>query len=96
MKLLKAMYPDKTLSEKEVEAIVGPIDAAMPNERISFLHSEKLILIHIDGEPDGAGGYKQSTVTRTYSLSLRGKAAVEDERNHEKDKWLDRASNLLP
>lgn len=96
MKLLKAMYPDKKLSKEEVCAIIGKIEASQPNERISFLRAKKLIIIHMEGEPDGEGGYLPETVKESYSLSIHGREVVEDVRKEGIGKLLDLASNLLP
>lgn len=96
MDLLKALYKED-LPEPEVCKLIGWEDATQPDERVRLLLKEKLISTRIEGGvPDGAGGYEEGTAERIYHIRPEGRAVVEQERNNTVDKWLDRASNLIP
>lgn len=95
MNLLKALYKED-LPEEEVNQIIGRTNADQPDERISFLWSEKLIEIHEDGERDPEGGLVPETVVRTYRIRQKGRAIVEQANKEGIDKWLDRLGNLIP
>lgn len=95
VKVLDALYK-KDLTGDKIAEMIGWLDQSQPNEIISYLRRESLISVKISGEPDGEGGYIDETVTHTYSITRRGRAFIEAERDRKKDKWLDRISNIIP
>lgn len=80
-KVLKKLYRSD-LSADEFSRIVGWYDWSQPNEIERFLRSEQLITVHTEGVPNGAGGYIPETVTRRYTITRRGRAAVEQLRQN--------------
>lgn len=92
---LKTLYHG-ALSQAEFCTIVGRMDYNKPNEIESFLLREKLISVHVSGVPDGAGGFIDETVSRTYSITRRGRFVVEALKGKSIDKWIDRVLNLIP
>lgn len=85
-KLLKALCQND-LPESDVNKIIGRTSERQPDPRLTFLESEKWITVHVDGVPDGEGGYLDDTVTRIFKILPRGRAEAERVRkNH--IKWM--------
>lgn len=83
-KALKSLYKSD-MDDLAFCALIGWSDRSQPNEVEQFLRAEGLIAVHVDGFPDGEGGYVDDTVIRTYSIKRRGRVAVEQMKLHRVD-----------
>lgn len=75
--------------------MIGWDNTNHPNEIDIFLRTNNLISVHIDGEPDGEGGYRPETVVRTYSIKRYGRAVVEQQASHRSSSALGWMKDLI-
>lgn len=88
-KVLFALYR-QTLPDYKYCKLIGWDDMSQPNPIDQLLRRNKLVSVQIIGEPDGECGYIPESVSRYYSLTLDGRAAVEKLKHDHLDRLLDR------
>lgn len=88
-KVLFALY-HQTLPDCRYSKLIGWEDMSQPNPIDQLLRQKKLVTVKIIGEPDGAGGYIDESVTKYYSLTPDGRAAAEKLKQDRSDRLLDR------
>ena len=95
LKILSILYDAET-TENELASMIDWKGLSQPNEYIQHLLSSGLIQRVLQGAtPDGEGGFKEDGTTY-YRITVRGRAALENVRNHKFEKALDWGSNLCP
>lgn len=94
LKILSVLY-DLETTEAEIAALIDWQDLSQPNEYIQHLLRNGLIQrVLRDATPDGEGGHVYGTTY--YKITVHGRAALENIRNHKFEKALDWGSNLFP